>query len=90
MLQLQFLGAKTQSEVERWRQKLDSLRGATKEKIYQVIFAYEAQRDDEVSLEVGEKIHVSQMQPDGWYFGTKLSNNKENGWFPGNYCNECS
>lgn len=67
---------------------MDSLRGPTTkstEKIYQVIFPYDAQRDDELTLEVGEEIKVSQKQPDGWYLGTKV-NGGATGWFPGNYC----
>ena len=61
---VQFLAARTQSEVERWRQKLDQLKN-TKELKVEAIFPYAAKRPDELSFEVGEIIRVEQMQPDG-------------------------
>jgi neuronal guanine nucleotide exchange factor len=82
-----FLAARTQSEVDRWRQTLGQLNSQRNLQV-EAIFLYEAKRDDELSFTVGDIIRVSQIQPDGWYYGRKLSTD-ETGWFPGNYCAEC-
>ena len=82
------MGARTQSEVERWRQKLEGLKTTKEEpeeiKSLEAIFPYEARRDDELSFDVGDLIRVTQIQPDGWYFGEKTNpTTGESGWFPG-------
>ncbi|CAG7824120.1 unnamed protein product [Allacma fusca] len=94
-----FLGARAQSEVDRWIKKLDQLqtystRGTTspsnlKERTVQAIFPFKAQREDELSFQQGDILLVSEMQRDGWYFGYKKDSLGERGWFPGNYCCEC-
>ncbi|ODN05946.1 Rho guanine nucleotide exchange factor 26 [Orchesella cincta] len=81
-----FLSARTNSEVERWKSKLDGMKPKEELRV-EAIFPYDARRPDEMSFYVGDVIRVSQMQPDGWYFGTKLKSG-ESGWFPGNYCCE--
>lgn len=47
------------------------------------VFAYEAAKEGELSLVLGETYTVDKEE-DGWYQGTSVSNGSF-GWFPGNY-----
>ncbi|XP_021949454.1 rho guanine nucleotide exchange factor 26 isoform X2 [Folsomia candida] len=82
-----FLAARTNSEIERWKAKLDSSKKAVKKLRVESIFPYDARRADELSFGVGDVIEVGQMQPDGWYYGTKVIGGQM-GWFPSNYSAE--
>jgi neuronal guanine nucleotide exchange factor len=82
-----FLAARTTSEIERWKNKLEAMKQSRKLLRVESIFPYEARRPDELSFGVGDLIDVGQMQPDGWYFGT-LGHGGCSGWFPGYYCCE--
>jgi hypothetical protein len=59
------LAARTNSEIERWKGKLDSMKTTKKNLRVESIFPYEPRRADELAFGVGDAIDVSQMQPDG-------------------------
>lgn len=44
---------------------------------------YEAEKEDELSLDVGDVITVSDMSDPGWWVGEKVKDGKA-GWFPSN------
>lgn len=46
-------------------------------------YAYQAQQQDEISLNKGDKVVVLEKSSDGWWKGKKEDN--EVGWFPSNY-----
>ena len=46
-------------------------------------YAYQAQQQDEISLNKGDKVVVLEKSSDGWWKGKKDDN--EVGWFPSNY-----
>lgn len=44
---------------------------------------YDAEKEDELSLDVGDVITVSDMSDPGWWVGEKVKDGKA-GWFPSN------
>lgn len=44
---------------------------------------YGAEKEDELSLDVGDVITVSDMSDPGWWVGEKVKDGKA-GWFPSN------
>jgi len=44
---------------------------------------YVAEKDDELSLDVGDVINVQDMSDPGWWVGEQVKNGKA-GWFPSN------
>lgn len=54
--------------------------GSTK---YVVHHLYVAEKDDELTLDVGDVINVQDMSDPGWWVGEQVKNGKA-GWFPSN------
>lgn len=50
---------------------------------YLVHHHYDAEKDDELTLEVGDLIMVSDQSDPGWWVGEKVKGGKA-GWFPSN------
>nr|CAB3264229.1 cytoplasmic protein NCK2 [Phallusia mammillata] len=48
-------------------------------------FNYDAMKDDEMSLVKGMRIHVLQIEGDGWWLGQNADSPSQQGWFPSNY-----
>nr|XP_006811485.1 PREDICTED: intersectin-2-like [Saccoglossus kowalevskii] len=70
----------------------DSLSGAstlerTKPEIAQVLAAYKASGEEQLSLEPGQVIHVRKKNPSGWWEGELQARGKKRqiGWFPANF-----
>ncbi|KAG0213903.1 SH3-domain kinase binding protein 1 [Mortierella sp. GBA30] len=52
--------------------------------VYVAHHNYDAEKDDELTLEVGDLINVSDMSDPGWWVGEKVKDGKA-GWFPSNF-----
>lgn len=53
---------------------------------HRAIYAYAAQEPDELTLHVGDAVHVQQQQDDGWWFGVVVTDSRPRcGLFPGCY-----
>ncbi|KAF8982826.1 SH3-domain kinase binding protein 1, partial [Entomortierella lignicola] len=55
-------------------------------KTYIVHHHYDAEKEDELTLEVGDIINVSDSSDPGWWVGEKVKDGKA-GWFPSNFVN---
>ncbi|KAG0227292.1 SH3-domain kinase binding protein 1 [Actinomortierella wolfii] len=47
---------------------------------------YEAEKDDELTLQVGDRLRVSDKTDPGWWIGERLKDG-QSGWFPSNFVN---
>ena len=53
---------------------------------HKAVYAYQAQEPDELTLSVGDEVHVQQRQEDGWWFGVIVTDGAPRcGLFPGLY-----
>ena len=53
---------------------------------HKAVYAYTAQEPDELTLSVGDEVHVQQRQEDGWWFGVIVTDGAPRcGLFPGLY-----
>ena len=53
---------------------------------HKAVYAYQAQEADELTLSVGDEVHVQQRQEDGWWFGVIVTDGAPRcGLFPGLY-----
>lgn len=51
--------------------------------VYVAHHPYDAEKDDELTLEVGDLINVSDSSDPGWWVGERVKDGKA-GWFPSN------
>ena len=48
---------------------------------HKAVYAYQAQEPDELTLSVGDEVHVQQRQEDGWWFGVDCYGRSTALWF---------
>lgn len=62
-------------------------RGQSGTKVFQALYSYVPQNDDELELQEGDVVSVMEKCDDGWFVGTS-KRTKQFGTFPGNYVKE--
>ncbi|KAI8080334.1 SH3 domain-containing protein [Thamnidium elegans] len=58
--------------------------------LYKATFAYETDKEDELSLKVGETVRVSNKDSPDWWVAERVNNNKEIGLVPSNFLEKIS
>ncbi|KAI7890299.1 SH3 domain-containing protein [Mucor mucedo] len=53
--------------------------------LYKAAFAYETDKEDELSLKVGETVRISNKDSPDWWLAERIDNNKEFGLVPSNF-----
>lgn len=57
--------------------------------LYKATYVYETDKEDELSLKVGETVRVSNKENANWWLAERLDNNKEFGLVPSNVKKPC-
>jgi hypothetical protein len=57
-----------------------------KDEIYKILYSYETEDKEEISLKEGDQVFVLDKDVEsGWWFGHTKSSKQTNGFFPSNY-----
>ncbi|KAF9159618.1 Pyruvate kinase [Actinomortierella ambigua] len=70
--------------IQGWKGGLGNTNTMPDEFIVECFHPYEAEKDDELTLHVGDRLRVSDKSDPGWWIGERLTDGKS-GWFPSNF-----